>query len=158
MDNEEDAIANLAKYLVTPEHKETIANRKQVVLLLVELRDVDVNKTNILISRVIERIHNGQGTVYNVVGGIVMATFDRAFQDFADASRQCETTAMSLGKVFGEEGRVVYGIRPGKYHVFGTRTNQRNVIFLPQVGDLILQLRKIAFGTVRKLESLSSGL
>jgi len=121
-------------------------NSKTVPLLLVQVRDDQVDQASNLIAKTVESILAADGTVFHIISSIVIATFDFGFNNSDDAEKRCEAAAHSVSQLLQNDGKILYGLHAAVYGNFGTPTRMHYGPFIRDIGNLLEQLRNLEFG------------
>ncbi len=123
----------------------------KVALILVQVRDDQVEVAKETLSQVVESIMAADGTVFHVVSALVIGTFDFGVTDWAGAERRCEAAAHSVQGKLRERVKVLYGMCDAIYGNFGTPTRIQHGPFIKGLEGLLERLRDLDFGAAQKV-------
>ena len=125
---------------------------QSVQLLLVQVKDKDVEQASALISEVVEEITMAEGTIFHIVSAIIIATFDFGSRADANPEVQCEAVVSSLRKRLGNDISALYGMCIAVYGNFGSPNLMHYGPFIHNMSDLLAQLRNLELGSFQKIE------
>lgn len=126
---------------------------KKVPLMLVQVKDDEIERAASLIATVVDSVSAADGTIFHIVSSIIIATFDFGFDDLADAESRCQTAAQSVHRILQNDCKILYGSSVGIYGNFGSPTRIHHGPFFRGISDFLEQLRNMEFGSVRTLSA-----
>ena len=124
---------------------------KKVPVMLVQVRDDDIERAASLIATVVESVSAADGTIFHIISSIIVATFDFGFNDLTDAESRCQAAAQSVHRILQNDCKILYGSPVAIYGNFGTPTRIHHGPFFRGISDFLEQLRKMDFGSVDTL-------
>lgn len=127
----------------------------QISLILVQVKDDDIERASGLISQLVDSITAANGTVFHIVSSIVIATFDFGAEVPPNAEKRCDVTANTLQQALGINGKILFGNCEAKYGNFGSPTRIQFGPFIPRLSDLLSQLGNLDFGAIQRIDASS---